>query len=211
MKQALYRLFFLCALALLMAPAAGFSQQPTSPTQGLATAPRVGFVDIEIVLGSSQAIRNIMTGVDAELARLSSEIDRKEREVRRLRGSLQQQGSILSEAERQRRQQEALDLMSEVEEMDLQFRRRVREAQQSTIDPLLEEVIRIIGEVGRDEGFDLIVRGEMVLYGRSTADLTPAVIQEIDNREQELRERLQDAPDPSTGNQNEGSALPLLP
>ncbi len=211
MKQALYRLFFLCALALLMAPAAGFSQQPTSPTQGLATAPRVGFVDIEIVLGSSQAIRNIMTGVDAELARLSSEIDRKEREVRRLRGSLQQQGSILSEAERQRRQQEALDLMSEVEEMDLQFRRRVRQAQQSTIDPLLEEVIRIIGEVGRDEGFDLIVRGEMVLYGRSTADLTPVVIQEIDKREEDLRERLQDAPDSSTDSRNDGSALPLLP
>ncbi len=206
-------LLAVCLLLLLAAiPFAAHAQQDTSPTLPLlSTSPtRVAFVDIEIVLDSSAAIRQIITEVDSELGQQSKAIDDKRREARRITLSLEQQGSVLSETERQTRQQRAADLMNEVDEMEYRFQREVKERQRTTIEPILEKVIRMIGDVGRREGFDLVVRGENVLYGRDTVDLTPYVIREVDKRVDELRKSVEKAAGPKAVKPTP-KPLPLIP
>lgn len=180
---------------------------------------KVGFVDIEVALDESRAIRMIVGEVDAELGEHSREIERKRLEVERLRRSLEQQGAILSEQERRQRQDRAVALMREIDEMEFRFSRLFQEKQRETIEPLLEAVIHLIADVAVREGFDLVLRGEMVLYGRDTVDLTPLVIREMDTRADDLRgmiRRIGPGPDdarpagpqppPATG-----ELLPLIP
>lgn len=194
----------------LFFPVLAIAQSATSPTLARAEAPRIGFVDVELVLSSSRAIRSIMQDLDTDLAEEAARIDEKKREARGIRLSLEQQGSVLSEAERQKRQQQALDLVAEVDEMEFRFSRRLERTQRSTVEPLLEQVIYMIADVGEKEGFDLIVRGEMVLYGRATVDLTPAVIREVDGREKELRGRIFPA-QPEEETRTESEPLPMIP
>lgn len=199
---------FLCFLFLLISAAAP-AQQPTTPTLAI----RVGFVDMEIVLGESVSVRRIMTEIDQELAAAEEEIGVKRREARRMRLALDQQGTVLSETERLRRQQEIIDLLAEVDEMTFRFDQRFRDAQRGAVEPLLVEVIRVVGEVARRDGYDLVVRGEMVLYGKETVDLTPSVIAALDGQEAELRRvvlpGLMSSGEPP---KQEGiSVLPLIP
>lgn len=148
---------------------------------------RVGFVDLEIVLDKSRSVRTIVTEVDTDLGEQSRQIDLKTVEVQKIRRDLEQKSAVLSEAQRQQRQQKASDLLREIEEMEYRFRRAVRDKQRTTIEPLLEQVIRLTGDVARREGYDLVVRGEVVLYGHDRVDLTPMVIQELDNRLDDVR------------------------
>lgn len=200
----LFLCLFLLSLAVL-SPA----QQPTTPT----LAVRVGFVDMEIVLAESVAVRRIMTEIDQELAAAEEEIGIKRREARRLRLALDQQGTVLSEAERLRRQQEVIDLLAEVDEMTFRFDQRFREAQRGAVEPLLVEVIRVVGEVARRDNYDLVVRGEMVLYGRDSVDITASVIASLDGQEDVLRQvvlpgLVGEAPAPT---EEAPSVLPLIP
>lgn len=192
-----------------VAPVPSVSDRAT--TENLARMPRVAFVDIEVVLGQSRAIRSIMSSIDDELAQKSADIDQKRRQARRIQLSLEQQGAVLSDQERRKREQQAIDLLSEVDELEYRFEREVRDRQRDVVEPLLEQVILTIGDVGRRQEFDLIVRGEMVLYGRSAADLTPAVIEEIDKREEQLRESLMKAEKKEEEDNEDVETLPLLP
>lgn len=194
-------------------PALVAAQDTTTGTLSVARPAvpvRAGFVDIEVVLDTSNAIRQIMSEMDAELGEQIKVIDAKKREARRLRLTLDQQDSVLSETERQSRQQQALDLLNEIDEMEYKYQRLVRDHERTTIQPLLAQVIRIVGDVGRRDGYDLIVRGEVVLYGRDTVDLTPVIIRELDNRVDELRKAVSTPP----GGVKESprpKPLPLIP
>ncbi|CAN5381893.1 hypothetical protein BH09SUM1_BH09SUM1_03170 [soil metagenome] len=154
---------------------------------------KIGFVDIEVVLDSSSAVRTIVGEIDTQLGEEDRAIETKKRDLRKLRLSLDQQSSVLSESERAQRQQEAIDLMSAIEELDYKYQRSVKEKQRTTIEPLLTQVIKIIGEVGQRDGYDLIVRGEVVLWGRETVDMTPLIVQELDKRVEELRKAVRPA------------------
>ncbi len=182
----LLSVLILCVIVALWASVA-VGQSATSDTATLAAPSRVAFVDIELVLERSASVRKIMAELDSELAKESDAIDAKKQEARRLRLQLEQQNAVLSDEERATRRQKALDLLAEADELEFKFTRKVRETQRATVEPLLEQVIVYIGKVADRRGIDLVVRGEMVLYGRSTVDLTPQVIRELDTNFEELR------------------------
>ncbi len=189
------RFTFLLVFLLNAILVASTSAQETVASDDAETSPaldqssmKVGFVDIEIAIGESQAIRKILGEIDEEMRKDGESIDSKKQEARRLRIMLERQGSVLSDEERQERQQQIIDLMAEIDELEYKFKRKIEQTERTTFMPLVEQVIRIVGDVGKNENFDLIVRGEMVLYGRARADLTPLVVEELDSRYEELRE-----------------------
>jgi len=199
------------------APAAAASAAASAPAPPAQGTTRIGFVDIEIVLESSQAIRTIMSEADAQLGEADRAIQEKRRELRKVRLSLEQQGSVLSETERQKRQQQAVMVLEEIDELEYRFQRTVRQKQQTTIEPLLAKVMDLIGDVGQRDGYDLIVRGELVLWGRETVDLTPLIVRECDLRIDELRRAVKSLPLPKRAESGpaptatQPAPLPLIP
>lgn len=198
----------LCLLALFLVSAAPAQDAATTPTLPI----RVAFVDTEVILGESVAVRRIMSEIDKQLVAAEEEINAKKREARRLRVALDQQSAVLSEKERLTRQQEIIDMLASVDELEFRFNQRFREAQRGAVEPLLAEIIRVVGEVARLEKYDIVLRGELVLYGRDSVDLTPSVIRSLDSQEDKLRELLL-TPEKSAAEEDKGefNVLPLVP
>ena len=203
-----FRSFSLIAV-LLLAGGVVRGEDTTGTLAGVVRpAARIAFVDMELVLDRSAAVRTIVGEIDQELGRRSGEIDAKKRELARLKAGLEKQGAVLSAAEKKKREEQALGLLDEIDELQFRFQREVRSRQQSTIEPLLEQVILVIGDVGRRDGYDLVVRGEVVLYGRDTVDLTPGIIKELDGRVEQLRKAVEAAPKSKDAKPD---LLPLVP
>ncbi len=208
--------FFLAGPSLAMGEESAPAREEASAEPAREDAPRplrVGFVDMEIVLDSSRSIRSIVGEMDEELDEETREIESMRREVRRIQLTLEQQGTVLSDSERAARQQRAIELMDNIEEREYRLERKFREQQRTVIGPLLEQIVRVVGDVSVREDFDLVVRGEMVLYGRHTADLTDKVVEELDQREADLRRALGQAADepPDEVETPLHETLPLIP
>lgn len=159
----------------------------SSPTQG-----KIGFVDIELVIEQSTAIRMAMDSLDQVMAEKARTIDSKEREFRRNRFEMDRQERILSGEERERKRLELVKMQEEIEKLKFEFdsELRVRERQ---IEPVLEHIMRIVADVADEQGFDIVLRGEVIIYGRSTADLTPAIIEKLDSNVAEVIKLFKDA------------------
>ena len=193
-KLALKNLCFSALLTIALGTMAPVAAQPVAaPAAAKANvgAGKVGFVDLEVVLDSSKGVRTIVTEVDADLGEQSRQIDLKTAELQKIRRTLDEKSAVLSEAQRQERQDKAVEMLREIDEMEYKFRRAVRDKQRTTIEPLLEQVIRYTGDVAKREGYDLVVRGEVVLYGRESVDLTQLVIKELDARVPDLRKSVE--------------------
>jgi outer membrane protein len=155
-------------------PAAG--KLPAQPCQ------RIGFVDMDVVLQESRAVRERIDHIESALDARRREIERKTSEYRRLAEGLERQGSILTDEEKTNRRRRMQQLSSEIEDLRYEANKTLRASERGVIGPVLDAVMATVEEVGRREGFDLIVRGEAVLYGHDMTDLTQRVIDELDLR-----------------------------
>ncbi len=165
------------------------ADQPTTPTLvgPYGEVIKIGFVDVGTVMERSRTVRDILGEVDTQLEQRSRTIEQLRLRVARLEQSLSRQASVLSQEEFNRRQDEALELINRLDEETFRFDRELRQHDTLTIEPLIREINRLIGEVGQRDKIDLILRGEVVIYGSRATDLTPLIINEIDARGEEFK------------------------
>lgn len=157
------------------------AKSPSRPCQ------RIGFVDMDVVLQESRAVRERIDHVESDLDARRREIERKTAEYRRLAEGLERQGSILTDEEKMNRRHRMQQLSSEIEDLRYEANKTLRASERGVIGPVLDAVMATVEEVGKREGYDLIVRGEAVLYGHEMADLTQRVIDELDLRGLKLK------------------------
>jgi len=135
---------------------------------------------MDIVLQQSHAVQEHVGRIEDQLQSRKKEIERKTAEYSRLREGLERQDSLLSDEEKANRRRRIQELKTEIEDLQYEANRHLRQSESGVIEPVLDAVMATVRQVGEREGYDLILRGELVLYGDPAHDLTDRVIQELD-------------------------------
>lgn len=179
----------------LTSPLVSQSPMPTAAPEATSVASRpvplppaparVGFVDIELVIENSQALRKALDEIDRSLAGDARKLDELERQFRRDRLELDRQDRVLSPLSREERRAALNALQEDIDRrrfaMDQELRSRQRQ-----IEPVLEMIMEVVAEVAKRDGYDVVLRGEVVIYGQPSADLTDRIINELDSRTDEV-------------------------
>lgn len=147
-----------------------------------ATGMRVGVLDLELLARESRYVRSQTAGVEAQMRELASGVEMKVQELRRSQDSLERQRGLLNAEQVAAREQDVRQRRDELEELQLQARRLARDSESRVIEPILRDVLEVAQEYAADEGFDVILRADSVLFVSTRADITRAVMEVIDAR-----------------------------
>src|SRR5690606_32730328 len=104
--------------------------------------------------------------------------------------------------ERETRRTELLTMQDEINRLKFDFEQDLR-AKERVIEPVLEKIMNIVADVAERDGYDVVLRGEVVIYGRDSANLTDTVIKELDAREAEILPLFTVTPEPTPGVRNQ--------
>lgn len=152
----------------------------TSSTTDPAKPMKIGFVDMDVVFQDSKAVQEQIGRVEDRLDATKKEIDRKMSEYSRLRDGLERQDSVLTDEEKTSRRRRIQELKTEVEDLQYEANKQLRQSESGVVEPVLDAVMATVQQIAKREGYDLVLRGEMVLYGVQSIDLTEQLIREID-------------------------------
>lgn len=188
MTTSAVRLFMILSLLalVLVAGSRTFSQEPT-PVAAAAGPSAVAFVDMQSILERSRAVSEVLDVMDKSMASEVRAIQEKEAQFSSLRFDFERQQDLLSREEREKRRLELGRLNDEIERLKFDLDRKWR-AGERQIEPLIEKIMEVVADVAKRDGYDIVVRGEIVIYGKDTANLTARVIEELDSRSPEVVE-----------------------
>ena len=141
---------------------------------------KVGFVDIERITQEAKFIRRILDTAEERLQERRDSLDLKQDDYTRLRGDVERKRAVLNDAEIDEMLRRSRRLRGEIEDEEFEINRTLRRIEKEQMEPAMERVLETIREVGRGEGFDLILRGEIVLYGSEAVDISGKVIGRLD-------------------------------
>lgn len=143
---------------------------------------RIGYVDMDRVAGNSQMVKERVSAVEQELLEKQKNFKAKAEELKQLSQEVSQQESVLSAAQLEQKKTRIRTLRDELDRLQYESDRILNKTSQDIIEPVLDEVLAAVERIAKAYGFDLILRGDLVLYASDRVDLTDAVVRELDKK-----------------------------
>lgn len=147
------------------------------PTLSLAAdSVKIGCIDLQRVVYESEAGKKAKADIDALVTSKKSVLDGKRKPIEKLRSELEKQGSVLSPEAKKSKQEELEKLEREylrtAQDSDAEVRKKDTELR----DMILKEILELVGKIGKEEGYTLIIERGSVLYLDKGIDITDMII-----------------------------------
>jgi len=144
---------------------------------------RIGVVDMQHVLNQSQKGIAARQRLDQDRAARQKELDARQQEVMKLQAELEKQAPLLSEQAKREKsetiQRKRRDTVRMAEDATRDFEKRVRDAETD----ITREILTVIQEYGKDQGFSLILERSTVFFNAPSTDITAEIIKRFDAKQ----------------------------
>ena len=100
-------------------------------------------------------------------------------EVKSLKDELESQGAMMREYLRNKKLQEYQKKMVELQEYYMNNQKELQEEEARLVKPLMDRFEKVLAQLGKDEGFTIILPAATILWGQPALDLTQRLVQMI--------------------------------
>ena len=151
--------------------------------------PKVAVLDMARALFESEIAKEVDTQFSQQTANDQQKVRDLATEAQSLQQRLQQDGEVMSDAEKQ-------DLASEIESIGVQYQYLVQklQQQQQQLQQQFQQayapnLIQAIQAVVEEDGYDLVLRAEAALHFRTAYDITAKVTARLNQQAQQQQEQ----------------------
>ncbi|HBF34473.1 TPA: hypothetical protein DDW35_07900 [Candidatus Sumerlaeota bacterium] len=145
-----------------------------------ASGQKVGFVDLDEITRTSRYVRRVASDVEKQLTPKRDQIEQKRQQLSQMGEEIERKKSVLSEKEMEGMLRKARELRASIESDDYEMQTTLKKAEKGTFAPAMDQVFKTIETVAHQEGCGVVLRGEAVLYGAPSNNLTSRVISRLD-------------------------------
>lgn len=143
---------------------------------------KIGLVDFQEVVEKSQPGQKIEAELKKEGERMEAELTKDKDELTALKEKLEREAMVMSREAREEKEIEFRVKARNLQEKEKQYRNEFVGKQRQEVDKLRTVVLEIAQELGKKEGFTMVLSKVGVLYHDASIDLTDKVVQMLNQR-----------------------------
>lgn len=138
---------------------------------------RIGFVDVERISRESAPAERASKQLEKEFAPRQQELQRREAQIKELKGQLDREAMTMAESDRRAKEQELARATVEFQRMQREFREDLTIRRNQEIQGLMERANRVIRKIAEAGKFDLIIQD--AVYRDPRIDITDKVLKAL--------------------------------
>jgi len=156
----------------------------------LAAPLKIATISIQSVLDHAKVAVEARSQIEAEFGKHRGALQRDQIDLETMRDEIEKKSSVWSEQVRGQKERELQRRFREFEVRNEDAQLAVQQLEKSLMEPILGQLNDIIEEIGRKNGYDLILEYTMkglrsrtgLLYAADALDISKEVQQELDRR-----------------------------
>jgi outer membrane protein len=164
--------YWLVVLALALSPTLVWGQEKV----------RIGFVDIQRVIGESQAGKRAKDRFQAQVKKAESDLQKERLDLERMRNDIDKKGPLLRDDERRNMEAEFQKRSINLQRTLGDYQQDLRQKESEMMSDILKDLEVIVNEVGKADKFTLILERSQILYSDQGIDITNKVIETYNSR-----------------------------
>jgi outer membrane protein len=141
---------------------------------------KIGVLDLQKILETSNAGKTIQAELKKEKDKMESDLKAKGEEIENIGKRLEREAMVMSKETREEKEREQRIKLGDFKTLQQKYRSELQKFEVELMNQLKNDVNELVEEIGKNEGYLLIINKFGVLYAPSSIDITDQLIQKLD-------------------------------
>jgi len=138
---------------------------------------KIGVIDLQRVLDQSSAGKKANAEIKKQGKKMETELQEKGAEIEELRERMEREALVMSKEMREEKERDIRIKINDFKSLERKFKQDMQLLNRQFTKQIHEETIELVQEIGKTEGYLLIIEKTVVLYSPNTVDITDQLIQ----------------------------------
>ncbi len=143
---------------------------------------KIGTISFQKIFDNSAAGKAAKEEINSEGQRMEADLKAKGDEINAMQEKLERDSGIMSKEAREEKKWQLNRMVDDVKALKRKYDRQIQEFQMKRVNQIRLDVLKIIDNYGKKEGFLLILENIGVVYAPQSLDVTDQVIQLYDTQ-----------------------------
>jgi len=143
---------------------------------------KIGVIDFQKVLETSAAGKAIQAELKAKNEKMAVDLQKKGSEIEKISKRLERESMVMSKEMREEKEREQRIKVNDFKSLQKKYRAELQKRQVQLMQQLQTNVTDITKQIGKKEGYLLIMDKRGVIYAPNSVDLTDKVIQQLNKK-----------------------------
>ena len=143
---------------------------------------KIGVIDLQRVLETSNPGKAAQAEIKKQKEKMEIDLKQKGAEIEQIRQRLERESMVMNKDAREEKEREARIKLNDFKTLQKRYRAELQTLEKRLVNQLQGEVQSIVEELGKKEGYLLIISKIGVLYSPTTIDITDNLIQQLNRR-----------------------------
>lgn len=139
---------------------------------------KIGVVDFQRVIKESEAGRHMQTQIQKKGRQMEADLQELAQQIEKLNEQLTRDAMVMSKEKRQEKQRELEIKKYDFQSTQKEYQAKFRELENKMLEKLREEIFAIAEQIGKKEGYLLIIEKSAAIYYPGTIDITDKIIRQ---------------------------------
>lgn len=140
---------------------------------------KVGVIDLRQVLQKTPRMEAINKQLTDEFKPREEQIKSLQDKLQKNVEKLERDQAVLSEKEREKLQDKIMADRRELQRRSVAFQEEAAVAQNKAMQELINDIQKIVNQIAKDKGLDLVFQSDGIPYYKSELDITDSVIEKL--------------------------------
>ncbi|MEJ2099374.1 MAG: OmpH family outer membrane protein [Desulfobacterales bacterium] len=140
---------------------------------------KIGIVNLQRVLETSDPGKAARDVIEKEKDKMLQEMKEKGAEIEALQKQLERESMVMSKERREEKEREYRIKQNDFRMLNKKNNEKMQGLQKELLDKIFNEVMELTEEIGKKEGYLLIIRGDTVMYAPGSIDISDQLIKKL--------------------------------
>ena len=143
---------------------------------------KIGVIDLQKILETSAAGKSIQAELKKEKDKMEVDLKKKGAEIENIRKRLERESMVMGKEMREEKERESRIKINDFKTLQKKYRSDLQKLEGGLMNQLKIDIDEIVQEMGKKEGYLLIINKFGVIYSPNSIDVTDNVIGKLNKK-----------------------------
>jgi len=143
---------------------------------------KIGIVDIQRIMNTSDQGKSAQAQIKEQSDKMTETLKGKGAEIEELKNQIERDSMVMSKEKREEKEREFRIKLNDLKSLEKRYRGELQVIEKKLANELREQVLAMVGDIGKKEGYLLIINNFNVMYAPGSIDITDQLIKQLNAR-----------------------------
>ncbi|MBD3246511.1 MAG: hypothetical protein GF333_05815 [Candidatus Omnitrophica bacterium] len=139
---------------------------------------KIGYVDVFKVFNEYEKTKEYDAVLEKKKEEKEAQLQEKKEKIEQMQNKL----SMMKEKEQGTQREKIAEAVKEFKSIERESFIDLKKTRDERMKEIVEDIDKVVEEFAQEEGYDLIVNGNAVLYGSGNLDITDQILKKVNQR-----------------------------